>query len=62
MTIPKKQNRRYIVGLDGLRALAVFAVIFYHIGFPWATGGFLGVVVFFVLSGYLITDIIMTEW
>ncbi|CAH2715346.1 O-acetyltransferase OatA [Neobacillus rhizosphaerae] len=40
----------------------MLSVIFYHIGFPWATGGFLGVVVFFVLSGYLITDIIMTEW
>ncbi|MDR7236380.1 acyltransferase family protein [Neobacillus drentensis] len=56
------QNRRYLVGLDGLRGLAVLSVIFYHIGFPWASGGFLGVVVFFVLSGYLITDLIMTEW
>jgi peptidoglycan/LPS O-acetylase OafA/YrhL/lysophospholipase L1-like esterase len=62
LTNPKKQNRRYIVGLDGLRALAVLAVIFYHIGFPWASGGFLGVCVFFVLSGYLITDLIMDEW
>jgi len=61
-TNPKAQNRRYLVGLDGLRGLAVLSVIFYHIGFPWASGGFLGVVVFFVLSGYLITDIIMTEW
>ncbi|MEH7356640.1 acyltransferase family protein [Neobacillus drentensis] len=61
-TNPKVQNRRYLEGLDGLRGLAVLSVIFYHIGFPWASGGFLGVVVFFVLSGYLITDIIMTEW
>ncbi|MEH7305842.1 acyltransferase family protein [Neobacillus drentensis] len=62
MANPTVQNRRYLVGLDGLRGFAVLSVIFYHIGFPWASGGFLGVVVFFVLSGYLITDLIMTEW
>lgn len=55
-------KRRYILGLDGLRALAVLSVIFYHLGFKWASGGFLGVVVFFVLSGYLITDLLVEEW
>lgn len=54
-------TKRYIHSLDGLRALAVFAVIFYHLGFGWASGGFLGVCVFFVLSGYLITDLLVTE-
>ncbi len=49
-------------GLDGLRALAVFAVIAYHLGLPFVPGGFLGVTLFFVLSGYLITDILQTEW
>ena len=53
---------RYMPGLDGLRALAVFAVIAYHLNFPWASGGLLGVSLFFVLSGYLITDLLTTEW
>lgn len=46
-------------GLDGLRAVAVLAVIAYHLGFSWATGGLLGVGVFFTLSGYLITDLLL---
>ena len=46
-------------GLDGLRAVAVLAVIAYHLGFGWAPGGLLGVGVFFTLSGYLITDILL---
>lgn len=54
--------RRYMPGLDGLRALAVLAVIAYHLNLPWAQGGLLGVCVFFVLSGYLITDILVTQW
>ncbi len=49
----------YMPGLDGLRALAVFAVIFYHLGASWAPGGLLGVGVFFTLSGYLITDLLL---
>lgn len=53
---------RYMPGLDGLRALAVLSVIAYHLNFPWASGGFLGVTVFFVLSGYLITDLLIAEW
>ncbi|WBX82009.1 acyltransferase [Virgibacillus salarius] len=60
----KRRNgkRRYISELDGLRGLAVLAVIFYHLGFDWAAGGFLGVCIFFVLSGYLITDLLADEW
>ena len=46
-------------GLDGVRALAVLAVIAYHLGFGWAPGGLLGVGVFFTLSGYLITDLLL---
>jgi peptidoglycan/LPS O-acetylase OafA/YrhL/FtsZ-interacting cell division protein YlmF len=55
-------KNRYIPGLDGLRAIAVLAVIAYHLNFDWATGGLLGVTVFFVLSGYLITDLLITEF
>ncbi|MEH6937324.1 acyltransferase family protein [Bacillus sp. JJ664] len=53
---------RYMPGLDGLRALAVLSVIAYHLNLPGASGGFLGVTVFFVLSGYLITDLLIAEW
>ncbi len=56
------EARRYMPGLDGLRALAVAAVIAYHLDLPWAQGGLLGVCLFFVLSGYLITDILATQW
>jgi peptidoglycan/LPS O-acetylase OafA/YrhL len=49
-------------GLDGLRAIAVMAVLFYHADFFWAEGGFLGVEVFFVISGYLITSLLLVEW
>lgn len=54
--------RRYMPGLDGLRALAVIAVIAYHQDLSWAQGGLLGVCLFFVLSGYLITDILVAQW
>ncbi|WP_423141921.1 acyltransferase family protein [Parablastomonas sp. CN1-191] len=47
--------------VDGLRALAVVAVIFYHAGIPWIDGGYLGVDVFFVISGYLMTGIIVRQ-
>lgn len=53
---------RYIPALDGLRAFAVLAVIFYHMGLSWAPGGMLGVTIFFVLSGYLITSLLLIEW
>jgi len=55
----KTVNHRYIPGLDGIRAIAVLAVIAYHFNFKWASGGFLGVDIFFVLSGYLITSTIL---
>lgn len=51
----------YSPALDGLRALAVIAVIAYHLGYGWAPGGLLGVTVFFVLSGYLITSLLVSE-
>ena len=54
MPEPVRSGQRYLPGLDGLRALAVFAVIAYHLQFGWAGGGLLGVGVFFTLSGYLI--------
>src|SRR3990170_2171403 len=52
----------YQPALDGMRALAVSAVLAYHAGFVWARGGFLGVDAFFVLSGYLITSLLLGEW
>ena len=51
----------YMPGLDGLRALAVIAVIVYHADSRWLSGGFLGVEVFFVISGYLITLLLLAE-
>ena len=57
-----KKKSRYIPALDGLRALAVVAVIAYHMGMNWAPGGLLGVTVFFVLSGYLITSLLLIEY
>ncbi len=51
----------YLPGLDGLRAIAVVAVIFYHANHSWLRGGFLGVEVFFVISGYLITLLLLAE-
>ncbi len=51
----------YRAEIDGLRALAVLPVILFHAGFEWFSGGFVGVDVFFVISGYLITTIIISE-
>ena len=51
----------YLPGLDGLRALAVIAVLVYHGNPSWLRGGFLGVEVFFVISGYLITMLLLSE-
>ena len=50
---------QYIPAIDGLRAIAVAAVILYHLGFSWIPGGFLGVDLFFVISGYVITRLLL---
>src|SRR3984893_12371331 len=62
MPEPVGSDQRYLPGLDGLRAIAVAAVVAYHLGYGWAQGGLLGVGVFFTLSGYLITDILVGQW
>ncbi len=61
MPEPAQTGQRYVPGLDGLRALAVLAVIAYHLNLGWAPGGLLGVGVFFTLSGYLITDLLLGQ-
>ena len=55
------KKRRYITGLDGIRAIAVIMVLAYHLKLALFKSGFLGVTVFFVLSGYLIIDILISE-
>jgi len=62
MPEPVRSGQRYMPGLDGLRALAVLAVIAFHEQLGWAPGGLLGVGVFFTLSGYLITDLLLGQW
>ena len=62
MPAPVGRDQKYLPGLDGLRAIAVAAVVAYHLGYGWAQGGLLGVGVFFTLSGYLITDILAGQW
>jgi peptidoglycan/LPS O-acetylase OafA/YrhL len=62
MPRPVRSGQRYMPGLDGLRAIAVLAVIAYHLGLSWAPGGLLGVGIFFTLSGYLITDLLLAQW
>jgi peptidoglycan/LPS O-acetylase OafA/YrhL len=52
----------YLPGLDGIRALAVIGVLLYHADLTWISGGFLGVDVFFVLSGFLITSLLLEEY
>lgn len=54
-----KRSVRHIPAIDGLRAVAVVAVLLYHLGFGWIPGGFLGVDLFFVISGYVITRLLL---
>ena len=52
----------YRPALDGIRAFAVLGVLFYHLQLPWAVGGYLGVETFFVISGYLITSLLLRDY
>jgi peptidoglycan/LPS O-acetylase OafA/YrhL len=61
MPRPAQGSQRYVPGLDGIRAIAVLCVIAYHVNLPGAKGGLLGVGVFFTLSGYLITDLLISH-
>src|SRR5688500_11477299 len=59
VTVP--EHAAYRPDIDGLRAVAVLGVIFFHAGFPWLHGGYVGVDVFFVISGFLITGILLRQ-
>jgi peptidoglycan/LPS O-acetylase OafA/YrhL len=59
---PADSRFPYLPGIDALRALAVLAVFLYHAGVDWMPGGFLGVDLFFVISGYLITSLLLREF
>jgi peptidoglycan/LPS O-acetylase OafA/YrhL/lysophospholipase L1-like esterase len=61
MSRPQDSRLPYLPGVDALRAIAVLAVFLYHAGVGWMPGGFLGVDVFFVISGYLITSLLLSE-
>jgi peptidoglycan/LPS O-acetylase OafA/YrhL len=58
----RRPELRHEPALDGLRGVAIIAVLLYHGGVPWAQGGYFGVEAFFVLSGFLITSLLLAEW
>ncbi len=60
-TYPHDVPWSYRPALDGLRTVAVYAVLLFHTGHPWALGGFIGVDLFFVLSGFLVTSVLLSE-
>jgi len=62
MSRPQDKRLPYLPGIDALRTLAVLAVFLYHAGVGWMPGGFLGVDLFFVISGYLITSLLLGEY
>jgi peptidoglycan/LPS O-acetylase OafA/YrhL len=60
---PARTSRlNHLPALDGIRGVAVAAVLLFHAGFSWAKGGYLGVSIFFTLSGFLITSLLVREW
>src|SRR5580698_11119409 len=59
---PTAVTGRHLPALNGLRALAVVGVVAYHLQLGWASGGYLGVDLFFVLSGFLISTLLLEEW
>ena len=59
---PARRSGPHVPGLDGIRAIAVLGVLAFHGGVAWAGGGLLGVDIFFVLSGFLITSLLVGEW
>lgn len=62
MSLKRETHLPYMPAVDGLRAVAVLAVFLFHVGVAWMPGGFLGVDVFFVISGYLITALLVSEF
>ncbi|WP_084039489.1 acyltransferase family protein [Demequina sp. NBRC 110053] len=62
MPRPVGDSSAYRPGLDGIRAIAVLGVIAFHVGMTWMPGGLMGVGVFFTLSGFLITSILLSSW
>ncbi|MCB0866016.1 MAG: acyltransferase [Solirubrobacterales bacterium] len=62
MSLKRETHLPYMPAIDGLRAVAVLAVFLFHVGVAWMPGGFLGVDVFFVISGYLITALLVSEF
>src|SRR5262245_118713 len=59
---PKRATIAHLPSIDGLRAIAIAAVVFYHADLPWMPGGFIGVEVFLVISGFLITSLLIREY